>query len=53
MKALCENCKRINRMHEFQDKLLGQFIRWFNKTQQSKTQNFCRCTVCGAVQEIK
>lgn len=54
MKALCENCKRINREHKFQDELLGKFVREFNKTLKGgKDKNICKCTVCSGLQEIK
>lgn len=54
MKALCENCKRTNHEHKFQDELLGKFVREFNKTLKGgKDKNICKCTVCSGLQEIK
>lgn len=39
----CENCKKTNTTHEYQDKTYGKFTRIMNK----KESGGFVCTICG------
>lgn len=46
MKQHCENCKKTNNKHEYQDKKNGEWVREYNVWVRSGNE-FKRCTVCG------
>lgn len=39
----CDNCKKTNTIHDFQDNKYGKFVRIMNK----KESGGFVCTVCG------
>ena len=49
---LCRNCRNNNKVHVFQDREYGEYIRLFNVSEKDGNKT-STCTVCGATTKTK